>query len=107
MCSNLCANTALTALQLRGPLSYATGEALGEALATNTTLINLELQFGRLSDAAGEALTRNRELLELWVAIARVVRFGDARGLRAVVNVLNPCGFQVKVFSCFWPQCCV
>ena len=61
----------------------------------------------RISDKANEALVRNRELIQLWVSVARVVRFGEAPGLRDVVHALTACGLQETVFSCFWPQCCV
>ena len=119
-------NSTLTTFKLSGPpIGPGLAAALGEALKTNTTLTTLELtelteemaevlsvalqenpsllqltySYGTLSAPLRAVMARNNELADLWVAVARVVRRGEAPGLPAVVAALTKSGLRQKLFS--------
>ena len=91
-------NTTLTTLELTA-LTEEMAEVLSVALQENPSLLQLTYSSGTLCAPLRAVMARNNELLDLWVAVARVVRRGEAPGLPAVVAALTKSGLQQKLFS--------
>ena len=100
-------NRSLKHLTLFGTVTHETIEKISSALHTNPVLLSLDIigtGSPSLSREALALLARNRELLQLWVSVARVVQRGEAPGLRDLIAALTPSGFQEKIFRFFWPR---
>ena len=100
-------NRSLKHLTLFGTVTHETIEKISSALHTNPVLLSLDIKgtgSPSLSREALALLARNRELLQLWVSVARVVQRGEAPGLRDLIAALTPSGFQEKIFRFFWPR---
>ena len=98
-------NRTLTTLGIFGNLSDAEVDAFGEALQENPAIVTLRTP-APLGQEAFAALSRNRELPDLWASVARVVLRGGVPELRAVVDAMSPKKFQEEVFRFFCPPRC-
>ena len=102
-CEALRTNRTLTTLKIDGDLNDAEVGAFDEALQMNPAIVTLRFD-APLGQEALAALSRNRELSDLWASVARVVLRGAVPELRAVVDAISPKKFQEDVFRFFWPK---
>jgi len=106
LCEALKTNRTLTTLDIDGDLNDAEVGAFGEALQMNPAIVTLRC-LAPLGQQAVAALSRNRELPDLWASVARVVLRGEVPELRAVVDAMSPKKFQEDVFRFFCPPPCL